>query len=99
MDRKIRAEIIKLLDKHASRSQDWLVSEIRNSGLIGEDGREVVRTIGLMRDAGELEELDIGVYRLTLTAIETEAPWPQRCRKFIVGNWLALVALIVALFK
>lgn len=99
MNTEIRNAIIKLFDKHASRSQDWLVSEIRDLGLVDTDGREVVRTIGLMEDAGELQKLDIGVYRLTLKAIEAEAPWLQKCKNYIIKNWLALVALIIALFK
>lgn len=103
MNNQIRAAIIKLFGNHTSRSQDWLVSEVRSLGLVDEDGREVVRTLGLMKDKGELEELSIGVFRLTLTAVEAEAPLLQQINRFLVANWIALTALavsiIVALFK
>lgn len=99
MNEKIRSEIIKLFANHASRSLDWLVSEIRKIGIIGEDGKEVVRTLGFMKDRGEVEELGIGVYRLTLGTINAEEPWYSKTWKYLLENWIAIAALIIALVK
>lgn len=66
----------------------------RQSGL---NETDIVRTMHLMKDAGELVlEGSNGALRLSLKAVQAQAPKKERWKQYMIANWIILLGLLIA---
>ena len=95
MNPEIRAAIIKLYEERIISMESDIPALLKQRNQIKEEN--TVRTIHMMRDAGELvPEGQYGALRLSLKAVEAQAPPKVRLKKYMLDNWMILAALALS---
>lgn len=96
MNPLVREAIIRSYDSQHVWMEDNLPAYLKQQKNILEG--DTFKTMQMMKDAGELVPHGThGLLRLSLKAVESQAPFLTRFKKGFMHNWIAISAVVLSL--